>query len=244
MWDDKRQFTGNIVHNALGQICLWHGIYQGFLLSYLAAHTLIGKTKASWPSESARARPGAENFLYGCTKNHWSNATEKKKLLDRMVEYRSSVIERLIVQGRIPIALQEGARNGDLFPMVVLLDCWPVNLSKEIKDYIHDKYRKFMRVRFIPAGLTGGWQINDSYLHSPLKANLKKEAELWYEEHTSNLLRQFDLGEITIDEVVASTHKMMSRGVLRDNSVAWTVESLKRIEKRDDAGNNVILKGK
>ena len=29
VYDDKRQFTGNVVHNALGNVCFWHGIYQG-----------------------------------------------------------------------------------------------------------------------------------------------------------------------------------------------------------------------
>ena len=42
--------------------------------------------------------------------------------------------------------------------MVILLDCWSVNTSREFRAWIEEKY-PYMRLRFIPAGLTGKFQI-------------------------------------------------------------------------------------
>ena len=76
--DDKRQFTGNVLHNAAGELIGWHGIYQG-------------TTDRVLPSAEARATRGAENFLFSKTLNHWSNLTEKKRLVEYLVAYRTKV---------------------------------------------------------------------------------------------------------------------------------------------------------
>ena len=76
--DDKRQFTGNVLHNAAGGLIGWHGIYQG-------------TTDRVLPSAEVRAIPGAQNFLFGKTSNHWSNLTEKKRLVEHLVAYRNKV---------------------------------------------------------------------------------------------------------------------------------------------------------
>ena len=76
--DDKRQFTGNILHNAKGDLIGWHGIYQG-------------TTGRVLPSLEARSIAGAQSFLFSKTANHWSNLTEKKRLVDYLVKYRMKV---------------------------------------------------------------------------------------------------------------------------------------------------------
>ena len=152
-----------------------------------------------------------------------------------MAEYRVQVIEK-----RVPIGQRQAAMES--FQMVVLLDCWPVNLSEEIKKYVREKY-PFMRIRYIPAGLTGGYQINDSYLHGPLKSNLRRLAEAWYAATTLDLLKKLENKEITECDFHARQHSMFSIVLLRDKSVQWVIESLKLITARDQFGNNVILKG-
>lgn len=152
-----------------------------------------------------------------------------------MAEFRLQVIER-----EVCAAQRESARAS--LPMVVLLDCWPVNLSEEIRKYVHDTY-PFMRLRFIPAGLTGGYQINDSYLHGPLKSNLRSLAEAWYAETTVELMKLLDNKEITEKEFHDRQHAMFTLGLLRDKSVGWVIESLRKLSERDEDGMNVISKG-
>jgi len=152
-----------------------------------------------------------------------------------MAEYRVEVIDK-----RVPIGQRQAAMES--FQMVVLLDCWPVNLSEEIKKYVREKY-PFMRIRYIPAGLTGGYQINDSYLHGPLKSNLRRLAEAWYAATTLDLLKKLENKVITESDFHARQHSMFSIVLLRDKSVEWVIESLQRIATRDQFGNNVILKG-
>ena len=157
-FDDKRQFTGNVVHNADGEILFWHGIYAG-------------KSERSLPSEAARASPGAEGFLYGVTANHWSNLAQKKKLIEHIVAWRKTRLQQLLSERKI--SFPSIANQQDFLanaPMVILLDCLPVNISTEIKEWLSTTY-PFIRGRYIPAGLTGGFQINDpqapqrSYTH-------------------------------------------------------------------------------
>jgi hypothetical protein len=224
IYDDKRQFTGNIVHNARGEIVFWHGIYGG-------------KTKKSLPTAVAQAQAGAENFIYGTSPNHWSNVEQKKKLLDELDKFRTRRLQEMQDRGLISVQAAKEAK------MIVLLDCWPVNLSAEIRDYIKTTY-KYMIVRYIPAGLTGGVQINDAYLHAPFKGYVRQQAEDWYHEEMLELLKRKRDG-LSEADFLAATTELLRMPLLRDKSVEWTSNALKRISQasKDDKNNNLIKKG-
>ena len=68
MHDDKRQFTGNVLHNAAGHLIGWHGIYQG-------------TTDWVLPSPEARGISGAESFLFSKTINHYGEEASRSTTL-------------------------------------------------------------------------------------------------------------------------------------------------------------------
>lgn len=224
VYDDKRQFTGNIVHNALGEVVLWHGIYGG-------------KTMKSLPTPAARAVKGAENFIYGTSPNHWSNVEQKKKLIDAIGEFRTRRLTQLVEAHKITSARARSAK------MIILLDCWPVNLSAEIRNYIKTEH-DYMLVRYIPAGLTGGVQINDAYLHAPFKGYVRQQAEDWYQEKMIKLLERKKEG-LPEAEFMAAMAMILQMGTLRDKSVEWTLSALQKISEpsKDNKDYNLIKKG-
>jgi len=65
--------------------------------------------------------------------------------------------------------------------MVILLDCWNINTSKEFRAWVSDTY-PCIRLRYIPAGMTGKAQINDTMLHAPFKVYVRRLCERWYED--------------------------------------------------------------
>jgi hypothetical protein len=56
--DDKRQWTGNIVHNACGTIPTFQSVYGG-------------KTSACIPKTASNER--CKDWIFGVSENHWSN---------------------------------------------------------------------------------------------------------------------------------------------------------------------------
>ena len=151
------------------------------------------------------------------------------------------VIDRYIRDGKIQGILQQQQAKHNA-KMVLLLDCWPVNLSKEFREWVAKTY-PFILLRYIPAGLTGGWQINDAYLHRPLKLHVRVAAEKWYCDKMAIALEQLSTGAMTEVELGAFANSLMGIKTLRDNSVLWVVEALAAICKKDDDGNTLIMKG-
>ena len=151
------------------------------------------------------------------------------------------VIDRYISEGKIlGLQAQENAKKN--YKMVLLLDCWPVNLSKEIGEWVAKTY-PFILLRYIPAGLTGGWQINDAYLHRPFKLAVRVSAEEWYCQMMAEALEKVSTGAMEEVDLGAFANSLMSIKTLRDNSVHWVVKALKDICKKDDDGNTLIMKG-
>ena len=76
--------------------------------------------------------------------------------------------------------------------MVLLLDCWSVNLSADFQKWVAESY-PFIRLRCIPAGVTGKVQINDTYFHGPFKKWVRKQAEDWYLSQLQKLMLRTEL---------------------------------------------------
>ena len=101
--------------------------------------------------------------------NHWNNQTLK---LEELTVLHKSKIARLMKRG-----WTEEQATKRLH--VVMLDCWPVNLSAITKQHVLDKCPG-MELMFIPAGGTRRYQINDTDLHKPSKDCIRFEACAWY----------------------------------------------------------------
>jgi hypothetical protein len=135
-------------------------------------------------------------------------------MIEATVVYRKNVIEKWIADG---VYTRDQAENA---PMVHILDCWSVNLSEEFRTWVRSKY-PFIRLRYIPAGLTGKEQLNDTYFHAPCKKWAKSSAEEWYSEQLSKLLLMREQCELTQAEFDEKTETLMRLGVLRDQLVYW-----------------------
>ena len=73
-YDDKRQYTGNIVHNALGNFVTMQLVYGG-------------TTDRSLPTKFP------EDWVVGYSVNHWSNLVEKKRLVDSLHAWRTAYLQ-------------------------------------------------------------------------------------------------------------------------------------------------------
>ncbi len=156
--DDKRQYTGNIVHTADGQAPLFQFIVQG-------------KTQNNVPVDEIKAQGMSDVFVAGATSNHWSNFEEKKRLINAMAAWVKQEAASLIKETKGMFMTKNPV-------WVCILDCWPMNLSERFREWLKQSHPQ-CRLRFIPAGMTGQKQINDVYLHAPYKKWVRDEAEAW-----------------------------------------------------------------
>ena len=133
---------------------------------------------------------------------------------------------------------------------VVLLDCWPVNLSEETRQHVMSKCPG-MELMFIPAGGTGRYQVNDTDLHKPLKDTIRYEAYSWYRAMLTRLKSlnskaDEDPEKLTHDNFIIACNRLMSMGTLRDKAPQWANAALKTLTKpvqREDlatSGFNII----
>lgn len=148
--EDKRQYTGDIVHNSAGDIVVVEQIWAG-------------KTPTSLPPQSVQ-----EHFkgrmMFDLSLNHWANHDTKLRLLQAAWAWvKKRWAEECLV--------------GDP-RCIYLLDCWPVNLTERLRDAVK-LLCPGMQLLFIPAGATGKYQVNDTHMHKPLKDTNKRAAHAW-----------------------------------------------------------------
>lgn len=223
IWDDKRQYTGNLIHNAMSELVTIQLIFGG-------------KTARSLPAITPETEY-AKDWILGYSENHWSNLTEKKRFIDWLAEWRNKRVAALIQERLLP------ASRKDTEPMVILLDCWSVNTCKEFRNWVKDKY-PYMRLRFIPAGLTGKFQINDTYFHGPYKQWVRNEAEKWYQEQFTTMIERVDHGDLQLTELDDEIKKLMGLANLRNLSIKWNRTAMQKLAAViNDQGESLISKG-
>jgi hypothetical protein len=214
--DDKRAITANIVHSASGALVTYHLTFQG-------------TTERSLPTRGVRASiENNFNVTWGYSSNHWSNLNEKKRMIEATVEYRKKVIEKWVSDGVFSRDQAERA------PMVHILDCWSVNLSTEFREWVKNTY-PFIRLRYIPAGLTGKEQLNDTYFHAPCKKWCKSAAEDWYSEKLNELLLEREQCMLSQVEFDTKVEALMRLPVLRDQLVSWHEFMLRKLTEEKAA---------
>ncbi len=133
--EDKRQYTGDVCVNAVGDVVAVHAIFAG-------------KTEKSLPSLQVRNDPRLAHFKFSVTTNHWADHTSK-------VAYVQHIWSRVVSMTEADNA----AGGTDYAPRCILmLDCWPVNLTDEFRSAIK-RTCPGMRLMFVPAGATGRFQV-------------------------------------------------------------------------------------
>lgn len=207
--DDKRQYTITLGFNFAGDILPMDVIFEG-------------TTERSLPSPEIRARYGGE-FVFHTSANHWSNLEIKKATFDRYAEYQEK-----IARDRLRHLYTEA--NRAKFPLIVLLDCWAVNRSRGLKEYLAEKgYDKFMRLMYIPAGATGEYQVGDTHLHRTLKSVMRQRFGAWYVDKLTDIdaLRVAD--DITDARASISEAKLLGVRELRERACDWLHDALVKL---------------
>ena len=223
--DDKRQYTGDIVHNAAGDIIQVLQIWDG-------------KTNASLPPLNVREEYTCKptcRMTFDLSLNHWANHETKVRLLERTWEWVCAQWTKDGLPGEPRC--------------IYFLDCWPVNLTDRLRDEITTKFPG-MRLRFIPAGATGKYQVNDTHLHKPLKDAHRAAAQQWRmgkimffrAEYKKTVAAGGDRAAAmaTMQRKVAL---LMSKKVLRAISPSWLWQASQVLLQPRADGRNLVKKG-
>ena len=72
--EDKRQYTGDIVHNMMGDVIAVHSIFAG-------------KSRVSLPHSVVREKEELSHFLFSYTPNHWASLETSINLAKRILRW-------------------------------------------------------------------------------------------------------------------------------------------------------------
>ena len=139
--EDKRQYTRDIAHNANGEIIRVHMVFAG-------------TTSKSLPDYQIRAK--YSHFQYGLSPNHWANHPTKVAFVERIYEW----VVNEYMRDNPSWTREYAVRNAKC---ILLLDCWPVNLTQIFRDTIKESCPG-MLILYIPAGYTGSVQVRSCAL--------------------------------------------------------------------------------
>ena len=212
--------AGDIVHNAAGEIIC-------------AVQIFAGKTDASLPLPGVRALyPQIQFYL---SHNHWANIDTKKHLIKHVWKW---VCDEWAKDGR----------DGDP-RCIYFLDCWPVNLTEELRNWVKEKCPG-MRLRFIPAGGTGKYQVNDTHIHKPSKDSSKKAAQKWrldkimaFRAECNQSIASGTAPSVAQAELHQKVTGLMSMKMLRTVAPGFLWAGCNAVLARDEAGLNIIQRG-
>jgi hypothetical protein len=222
--DDKRQIT----------VCMWIDFTGKVVFTQMIT---TGKHARAMPSPKVREK-FADYFLFQVSANHWSNHDLKLKAIIHM---NKRINEAYVKSGVAP-------DEANLRPRVLLLDCWPVNLTDLMKTEVK-AHCPGMTLLFIPAGGTGVYQIHDTDMHKPFKDVIATYAETWYglkiREYRDRAMKPpTDPVYVTMEQYQHKVKQLTSIGTLRDRMVGWIAKAVAHLEApRDDApGGASIIK--
>ena len=122
----------------------------------------------------------------------------------------------------------------------------PVNLSSEFRNAVEKLSNGRMELMFVPAGVTGRYQVNDTHLHKPLKDYARKLASLWYAARMKalNQMRNNETSSISTEDYQSRVSKLMSVVILRNKAPEWLWLAVQHISKKiPDEDRNLIKKG-
>ena len=215
--EDKRQFTGNMYTSANGYLILLIQIWGGKTSNVLPKLEVRTKQQADLQTLPCASDAIA---LQTFSDNHWNNQT--LKLEELSILHRAKVARQM----KRGMTLEQATNHLQL----VLLDCWPVNLTEITKLHVLQNCPG-MELMFIPAGGTGRYQINDTDLHKPFKDVIRFEACTWYRGMLRALKADVVAGNLTEANFIVAVSKLMSMGTLRDKAPEWAHQAIKQLTK-------------
>ena len=112
--EDKCQYTGDIVHNARGDVIAVHAIFAG-------------KTNASLTHAAVREDEKFSHFLFSHSPNHWESVQASLELTQRIWQWVVEEHKKDADAKGESITTQETRERAQC---VWMLDCWPVNTSQ------------------------------------------------------------------------------------------------------------------
>ncbi|VDC03285.1 unnamed protein product [Peniophora sp. CBMAI 1063] len=171
-----------------------------------------GKTDRSLPSEDAPSRSEARDlgFQFNVNeKNYWSS-------LPLMERYFETIV--------VPYFTEQKTRLGysDNQECVVLLDCWSVHRSKDFRDLVRTRW-PWIRLRYVPGGMTGLAQPCDVGIQRPFKLSIKRSQ---LDDIVAEILAHLN-GGADPTQLHLDTHI----GTLRNRSVSWFVRAWQEINQ-------------
>jgi hypothetical protein len=96
-----------------------------------------------------------------------------------------------------------------------------------------------MEIKYIPAGGTGKYQINDTDLHAPFKKEIRFQAFQWYRVECNKITDSLENGTITKDDADYTMKVLMSTKSLRNLAPQWGKAGLDVLIKLRDRENGV-----
>ena len=221
--EDKRQYTGDVVHNMAGQVVSVLQIWAG-------------KTATSLPPGIVRERHGPL-MRFDMSVNHWANHDTKLRLLKHAWQWVCNEWKKDGLPGQPRC--------------IYLLDCWPVNLTEKLRNEVAEACPG-MILRFIPAGATGKYQVNNTHVHKPLKSHTTAAAQRWRVGKIIAFRKERDATVLAGTDAVAADERLTKRvqalmkvKVLRSMSPDWLMCGVQAVLKpiASEGGRNVIRKG-
>ena len=122
----------------------------------------------------------------------------------------------------------------------------PVNLSSEFRNVVEKLSNGNMDLMFVPGGVTGRYQVNDTYLNKTLKDYTRKLASLWNTTHLTlqNKSRNAEKSSISVEDYQIRVSKLMSVDILRNKDPEWVWSAVQHISTQiPDEDHNLIEKG-
>lgn len=218
---DRRQITGDIAHNAVGEVIAVHCIFDG-------------KTERSLPSRSIMNDPKFARYVFSVTDNHWCNHVTKCNFIDKIYRWHLEETAK-----DLNISLQEARKHVNA---VHLLDCWPVNLTDKFREHVRINCPG-MELMFIPAGDTGSKQVNDTDMHKPMKDCQRHECEKWFLGKYHSYLLAHERDEIDAATLEGNVAALMGKHILRQKVPIWLETSVQHLLRLLPDGGNIISNG-
>jgi len=179
-----------------------------------------GKTEAVHPHPAIQAEHST--VMCSHSNNHWSNHDLQCKWMKKgwdlkVAEYVKDGLELVLAQAAT---------------YIYFLDCWPVNLTKEFRQWVRDNCPGIILL-FVPANATGRYQVNDTHCHGPMKAFYRAVAYAWYTRKVMRYRQQVLTGDLLQTEYLAKMQGLMSMPLLRNQCLRWLALAAKSLSLKD-----------
>lgn len=175
------------------------------------------------PSKEDLAAARAAGFDYTYTENHWADKRTTKQHFDR-------IVAPFLRRQREKLGLPPD------FPAVVILDCWSVHISAEIRAWVA-KAHPDVRVLFVPANCTGRMQPCDLAGQRELKCALRAIGTMYASVQVEAALNALDGMGLSPEE----REQKIAEGFIKiDTSISalkpylgdWHLEAFKSLQEK------------